>query len=107
MPFEFLDAHSEVLYPVLAVGVLVLVFLGVVMALKNNDLDLSTRIKFKREIIRELRLRIAGVSTDDLADMLKTPPQKLEPLLSEMAKDGSIAARMRKKQQLWVVKGIS
>jgi hypothetical protein len=106
MFFEFLESHSYVLYPALAVGVLVLMLMGFVVAWRRDDLDIDTRIKYKREIVNQLRRKLAGMTSDDIADLLNAQPRKLLPLLTEMQEEGTLATRTRKDQSFWVLKGV-
>lgn len=105
--FELLERNTHIVYPVLAVLVLVLVVGGILQAWKTQDLDGLQKAEFKREIILELRRDTLGYSVESLARKVKLEPLKLVRLLEEMQGEGVVMS-VTNTQRLttWRLKGV-
>jgi len=105
--FELLEKNTHIVYPVLAVLVLVLLMAGILQAWKTQDLDGLQRAELKREIILELRKETWGASVENLARRLKMDPLKLVNMLEQMQKDGVVASTTdTKRLTTWRLKGV-
>ncbi len=104
---EILERNTHIVYPVLAVLVLVVLVAGILQAWKTQDLDGLQRAEFKREIILELRRDTLGYSVEVLARRVKLEPLKLVRLLEEMQTEGVVMS-VTNSQRLttWRLKGV-
>lgn len=105
--FEMLERNTHIVYPVLAVLVLVVLVAGILQAWKTQDIDGLQKAEFKREIILELRRDTLGYSVESLAKRVKLEPLKLVRLLEEMQTEG-IVMSVTNTQRLttWRLKGV-
>lgn len=105
--FELLERNSHLIYPALAVLVLVLVTLAILQAFKQQDLDGAARAEFKRLIVDELRRYPAGMEATELSDALGLDRSKLVRLLDQMQQDGVLVSYTNTHRiTLWRVKGV-
>jgi hypothetical protein len=106
--WDLLEKNTHIVYPVLAVLVLVLLMAGILQAWKTQDLDGLQRAELKREIILELRKDTFGASVENLARRMKLDPLKLVNLLEQMQKDGVVMSTTdTKRLTTWRLKGVS
>lgn len=106
--FEFLEANTHLIYPALAIVAVVLIALGVVQAWRREDMDGLKKAELKREIIRELRREVYGMTAVRLAKNLSLPGGRLLKLLEEMAEQGIVESRTdTARVTTWRVKGLS
>ncbi len=104
---EFFELHAHILYPLLAVLVLVLLVAGILQAWRSQDLDGLAKAELKREIILEMRRQVGGVSAEALAKNLGLEPLKLVRLLEEMQKDGIVGCHTNTHRlTVWQVAGM-
>ncbi len=98
--FEWLEDNRQVLYPAFLIAVTVLIVLGVLWAVQTRQQEMSEveKAKFKREIIRELRLNVDGLTLQALSRKVVLSEAKLSVLLDEMAGDHIVA---RTPEQKW------
>jgi hypothetical protein len=105
--FELLEKNTHIVYPVLAVLVLVLLMAGILQAWKTQDLDGLQLAVLKREIVLELRRETWGASVDNLARKMKLDPLKLVNMLEQMQKDGVVISTTdTKRLTTWRLKGV-
>jgi hypothetical protein len=105
---ELLEDNTHIIYPILAVVVVVLIALGVISAWRTEDLSGLQKAELKREIIRELRKEIWGMTADALAKNVGVPPIKLLKVLEEMQADNILEARTdTHRVTTWKMKGLS
>src|SRR6185436_3850441 len=105
--FELLERNTHIVYPVLAVLVLVVLVAGILQAWRTQDIDGLQKAEFKREIILELRRDTLGFSVESLARKVKLEPLKLVRLLEEMQTEGVVMS-VTNTQRLttWRLKGV-
>lgn len=105
--FEMLEKNTHIIYPVLAVLVLVVLMAGILQAWKTQDLDGLQRAELKREIVIELRKDTFGCSVEQLARRIKMDPLKLVNLLEAMQKEGVVMSTTdTKRLTTWRLKGV-
>jgi hypothetical protein len=105
--FELLERNTHIVYPVLAVLVLVVLVAGILQAWKTQDLDGLQKAEFKREIVLELRRDTLGYSVENLARKVKLEPLKLVRLLEEMQTEGVvISVTNTQRLTTWRLKGV-
>jgi hypothetical protein len=105
--FEFLEANSHIIYPLIAVIVLVLLVLGILAAWKAQDLDGLAKAELKREIVLELRKEMGGMSAEGLSKAIGLESFKLVKLLEEMQTDGIVMGFTNTQRlTMWRLKGI-
>ncbi|MBK7862763.1 MAG: hypothetical protein IPJ65_29965 [Archangiaceae bacterium] len=105
--FELLENNTHIVYPVLAVLVLVMVVAGILQAWKTQDLDGLQKAEFKREIILELRRDTFGYSAESLSKRVKLEPLKLMRLLEEMQNEGLVhSVTNTQRLTTWRLKGV-
>ncbi len=90
---EFLESNTHLIYPGLAVLVLALIALGILQAWRSEDMDGVQKAELKRDVIRELRREVHGMTADALARAVGVPSLKLLRLLEEMQQDNIIESR--------------
>ncbi len=90
---EFLEGNTHLAYPALAVLVLVLIALGILQAWRSEDMDGVQKAELKRDVIRELRREVHGMTADALSKAVGIPSLKLLRVLEEMQKDSILEAR--------------
>jgi hypothetical protein len=105
--FELLEKNTHIIYPVLAVVVLVILVAGILQAWKTQDLDGLQRAELKREIVLELRKETFGASAEVLARRIKLDPLKLMNLLEQMQQEGVVMSMTdTKRLTTWRLKGV-
>lgn len=106
--FEWLENNSHVVYPVLAVAVVGLIAFGIISAWRSEDDDGVAKAELKREIIRQLRREVYGLTAVRLATILNVPGGKMLKLLEEMAEDHIVESRTdTQRVTTWRVKGLT
>ena len=86
---ELLENNTHLIYPALAVLALVALVLGILQAFRKDDMEIVDKAEVKREIIRELRRQISGMTVEALSKAVALPRLKVDRLLQEM-KDENI-----------------
>jgi hypothetical protein len=88
--FEFLERNSHIIYPALAVLVLVVLVAGIIQAWRTQDMDALDKVEFKRELISELRRTMGGATAEVLGRAVGLEPFRAQRLLEELQKDGIV-----------------
>jgi len=105
---EFLENNSHILYPLIAVVVVALIAFGVISAWRTEDMDGLQKAELKREIIRELRREIWGMTAESIAKNVGIERMKLLKILEEMQADNIVEARTDTRHvTTWKMKGLS
>lgn len=103
---ELLEENTHIIYPALGVLTLLLIGLGIIQALRTEDMDAALKAELKREIIRVLRLDVLGMSVEALSKKMNQPSHKLATLLEDMAEAGLVESRTdTRRLTTWRVKG--
>jgi len=103
---ELLERNSHIVYPALAVLVVLLLVLGILEAWRSQDLDGLQKVELKREIILELRRQIGGASAETLAKAIGLESFKTVKLLEELQRDGIVVSHTNTARlTLWRIKG--
>ncbi|MFT3838547.1 MAG: hypothetical protein QM723_16335 [Myxococcaceae bacterium] len=103
---ELLEQNSHIIYPALAILVLVLIVAGILQAWKTQDLDGLQKAELKKEIVVHLRQEIGGAPAEALARRVGVPPIKLMKLLEEMQKDNILSSHTNTDRlTIWRLKG--
>lgn len=104
--FELLESNTHIIYPLLALVVLVLLAVGIVHAWRSEDLDGLVKAELKRTIILELRRQVGGTSAEKLSRVVGLEPLKLVHILEEMQDDGLLTSHTNTQRlTVWQVKG--
>lgn len=105
---EALEENTHLIYPGIAVLVLLLIALGVISAWRSEDIDGIQKAEMKREIIRELRREIHGITVERLAKLVNAPSLKVAKLLEEMHTQGIAESRTdTRRVTTWRLKGLT
>jgi len=105
--FELLENNTHLIYPGLAVLVLLLIAVGILQAWRSEDMDGLQKANLKREIIGELRREVHGMTADSLSKNLGVPSLRLLRILEEMQKDSILESRTDTRRiTTWRMKGI-
>ena len=103
---ELLERNSHIVYPALAVLVVLLLVLGILEAWRSQDLDGLQKVELKREIILELRRQIGGASAETLAKAIGLESFKTVKLLEELQRDNIVISHTNTARlTLWRIKG--
>lgn len=106
--FELLERNTHIVYPALAVLVLVLLVAGILQAWRTQDLDGLQKAELKREVILELRKQTHGAPAEMIAKVVGLEPFKLVKLLEEMQKDGVVQSHTNTDRlTIWRLKGLA
>lgn len=105
---ELLENNTHIIYPLIAVVVVAIIAFGVITAWRTEDMDGLQKAELKREIIRELRREIWGMTADALSKNVGIPRLKLLKVLEEMQADNILEARTDTSHvTTWKMKGLS
>ena len=105
--FEWLESNSHLVYPALAVLVVVLIVVGILQAWKTDELQGVVKAQAKREIVMQLRREMYGLSAERLKRMTGLEMLKLEKLLQEMQEEGILTSHTNSQRlTTWVLKGL-
>lgn len=106
-PFEWLENNSHIVYPVVGIGVIALISWGIISAWRTEDVDGLKKAELKREIIRELRREVYGMTADRLAKNIDVPGVRMLKLLEEMAEQNIVESRTdTQRTTTWRMRGI-
>jgi hypothetical protein len=106
--FEWLENNTHVVYPMLAVTVVALIAFGIISAWRSEDIDGLKKAELKREIIRELRREVYGMTADRLAKAIDVPGGRMLKLLEEMAESNIVESRTdTSRVTTWRMKGLT
>jgi hypothetical protein len=105
---ELLEENTHIIYPAIAVLVVGLIAVGVIAAWRTEDIDVIQKAEIKREIIREMRRQVDGLTVDQLARHTSLPPLKLVRILEEMQDGGITESRTNTARvTTWRLKGLT
>lgn len=105
--FELLEQNSHIIYPALAILVLVIIAAGVLQAWRSTDLDGLAKAELKREIILEIRRQLGSVTAEHLAKTIGLESFKMVRVLEEMQKDGILQSHTNTQRlTVWRLKGM-
>ncbi|MFT3706208.1 MAG: hypothetical protein QM817_00950 [Archangium sp.] len=106
--FEWLENNTHVVYPALAVVLVALIAFGIISAWRTEDSDGLKKAELKREIIRELRREVYGMTANHLAKNIQLDGTKILKLLEEMAEDNIVESRTDSSRvTTWRMKGLT
>lgn len=104
---EALEDNANVIYPALALLVIALVALGILQALRSDDMDAEQKAEVKRKVLRELRLDLGGMTVEQLSKRVALPSHRLFKILEEMQEAGMVEHRTdTRRVTTWHVKGL-
>lgn len=105
---EVLENNTHIIYPALAILVVVLIVAGILHAWKTDDMDSVVKAEAKREIVLQLRREMHGMSAERLTRMTGLELMKLVRLLEEMQEDGILTSHTNSQRQTtWLLKGLT
>lgn len=105
--FEWLEAHTQIVYPAIAIAVLGLMAFAILSSWKSQGMDVETKMKLKKAIITELRLAMGGRSAEHLGKSIGLSGLKTVKLLEEMQHDGVLWSHLGDKRLIiWRLKGV-
>ncbi|MEN9796709.1 MAG: hypothetical protein RL653_405 [Pseudomonadota bacterium] len=103
----WLEARAHIVYPLLGAGVLGLMAWAILSSLRSSELDSTTRVQMKTDIMDELRMNVGGLSTDVLAKKVGHAPIKVMAVLEEMSKDNQVwSTRNSERLTVWHARGV-
>lgn len=104
---EFLESNTHLVYPALAILVLVLIAVGILQAWRSEDMDGLQKAELKRDIIKELRREVHGMTADAISKAVGVPSLRLLRVLEEMQTDNILESRTDTRRiTTWKMKGI-
>jgi predicted ArsR family transcriptional regulator len=87
--------------------VLILIGLGILQAWRSEDMDGLQKAELKREVIRELRREVHGLTADAISKAVGVPSLKLLRVLEEMQRDNILESRTDTARiTTWRMKGL-
>ncbi len=105
--FELLEKNTHIIYPALAILVLVLLVAGILQAWRTQDLDGLQKAELKREVILVLRRETHGAPVEILAREVGLTNLKLVKLLEELQSDGVVVSFTNTQRlTIWSLKGV-
>jgi hypothetical protein len=104
---ELFQRNTHIIYPMLAVLVLVMMIAAILQAWRTHDMDLSEKMGHKKEIVMMLRQQLGGVSADAISRSIGLENLKTQKLLEDMQRDGILISHTNTSRlTLWRLKGI-
>ncbi len=106
--FELLEKNTNVIYPALAILVLVLLVAGILQAWRTQDLDGLQKAELKRNVILVLRREMHGAEAELLGREMGITVLKLVKILEELQNDGIVVSVTNtQRKTFWSLKGIN
>lgn len=106
--FELLENNTHIVYPALAILVVALIAWGVISAWRTEDMSGIQKAEVKREVIRELRREVWGMTVDALSKNVGIPSLKLLIILEEMQQQNIVESRTdTRRVTTWRMKGLT
>ena len=103
---EWLENYSHILYPLMIVGVVVLIIAGILASLRTEGMAGLVKAEVRRLIIVELRQQMQGTSAEHLAKVLGLEPFRVVGLLDEMQREGLVTSYTSSdRRTTWQLKG--
>lgn len=104
--FELLEKNTHLVYPALAILVLVLLVAGILQAWRTQDLDGLQKAELKRTVILVLRRETHGARVETLAKEVGLTNLRLVKLLEELQTDGVVVSFTNTQRlTIWSLKG--
>ncbi len=104
--FEWLQNYAHIIYPLLILGVVVLVVSAVVTALRTQDLAGAVKAEVKRRVVVELRQQLQGTTAEALAKVVGLEPFRIVTLLEELQREGIVTSYTSSDRlTTWQIKG--
>ena len=105
--FEWLETHTHIVYPAIAILVLGLMAFAILSTWKSTGMDIDTKMKLKKAIVSELRLAMGGLSAEHLGKTIGLSGLKTVKLLEEMQRDGILWSHLGDRRlTIWRLKGV-
>ncbi|MFL5319344.1 MAG: hypothetical protein ACJ790_06775 [Myxococcaceae bacterium] len=105
--FEWLEGHTQIVYPALAIFVLGLMAFAILSSWKKEGMDGETKMRLKKAIVQELRLQMGGMAAEALARTIGLSGLKTAKLLEEMQRDGILWSSLgNNRLTMWRLKGL-
>jgi hypothetical protein len=92
--FQFLTQHKQIIYPALALLVLVLLVAAVLNAWKSPEIAGAEKARLKGEIIRFMRKHIGWATAAEVGAGVEVETQIAATLMQEMKDDGLLITAM-------------
>lgn len=89
--WEWIEAHSELVYPAVALCILGLIVGAALAFFRSNEFGAEKAGQLKREIMLLLRRRVSGVGVDQVAAELQVDRMVAARLLTELEQEGLIS----------------
>jgi hypothetical protein len=93
--WEWIEAHSSIVYPALAVLIIGLIVGALLASWKSDELNAESRGKLKMEILALIRRRVSGVSAETVAAAVQIDLMLAARLLAELDEEGLVSASGR------------
>ena len=104
---DWIERNKQVLYPSIAIVVVLLMVIGILRAWRTTELNAEAKTKFKGEILRMMRMNLAGLLADEIAKAIGLDRLKTLKLLEEMQRDGVLQSHTTTQRfTVWRVRGL-
>ncbi len=104
---EWLELNGHIVYPVVGLITLGILAIGVVVALKSDEISGMVKVEYKRELVHGLRRNPGGYTLQEMVKLLKLKPKQIEKLLEEFEADGILQAQQdRQRGKIWRLRGV-
>ena len=90
--WEWIEEHSVVTYPVLALSILGLIGAALIASVRSQAMSAEQNSQLKGKIMAVMRRRVSGVSPEAVAAELQIDVLTAANLLSELAEEGVVAS---------------
>ncbi len=104
---EWLELNGHIVFPVVGLITLGILAIGVVVALKSDEISGMVKVEYKRELVHGLRRNPGGYTLQEMVKLLKLKPKQIEKLLEEFEADGILQAQQdRQRGKIWRLRGV-
>ncbi len=104
---DWFENHTQIVYPTIAVVTLSLIAIGIFSVWRTDDLSGVQRAEITRDIIRELRREIHGMTADQLARATGVPLFQLVKLLESLQDQKVLESRTDTRRiTTWRLRGL-
>lgn len=93
--WEWIEAHANVVYPLIAIAIIGLIAGAAMAAMKGSDINAERAGHLKREIMLLIRRRISGVSAEQVAAEIQIDLMLAARLLQELEQEGMVSSSGR------------
>jgi hypothetical protein len=105
---ELIERNTHLLYPALAVLVVVLISFGIISSLRSDDITGIKKAEMKREIIKELRREVYGMTVELLSKNTGIDRNRMIQVLEEMATERLVESRTdTSRVTTWRMRGLT